>query len=341
MPKNNKLPRKDFPMNIKFGEDPNTGFKNNLKNITVELTIFPKYEDIVDGCIGFSNATWLDKPLCPDLPSCNMGKLEKMKVMYHIAQMKILPTTLEQIKVTFLIGGISLQEVTHILRYRRAVFSAECTGDKFLHDKDFVVPTAIQNTKDFNERYETICKLAKELYCDMVNSEIVTTQDARYILPRSMETFYYMSMTLKDAIQFCKDRVDKQIQPQSDNVIAYYMMCELVKVYPFLLGVFNKDFIHRKSEFYVKTARQYRATNWFKPDNDSDCFEYNESDFVYDKPRDSYIGYGEDLKDEFSKILISVENYLEVEEKKFFNKYIKEYLQSDLSAWELGWLKDL
>lgn len=309
MPKNNNLPPKKFPMPIMFGEQPTTEFKNALDAIKVKLIQAPDFDDLKQYCIPFANATWSDNPLeilGSDKVQGEYGDL----VMHHIFSSKILPTTLETIRVNFLIEGISLTEVTHILRYRRAVFSAECSGDKWWTHKSALVPTAIQNTPDFNERFEEIVNMAKQLYVDMVDSKLVNIHDARAIFPRCLETYYFMSMSLKDAMIFIWDRIDKQIQPMTDNVIAYRMMCELVDKYPILVKTLSPDYLHQPAKFYVKTARQNRSTNFYRPDADSDVFEWNEKDFVYgDLQRNDMNGecYNRRV---FEKILAETEYFL-------------------------------
>ena len=337
MPVNNNLKKKEFPFPIKFDKGGSTEFKNNLENIKIELVQAPRYEDIRESCIAFANATWKDKPMTVSDVSNAMQEKTKDKFMFHIFTNKILPTTMETIKLTFLISGICLQEVTHILRYRRAVFSAECSGDKFLNDKDFVVPTSIENSAEFHARYKKLCLEAKQLYMDMVDSKEISTQDARYIMPRSLETYYYMSISLKDALIFIYDRIDKQIQPQSDNIIAYGMMTEIVKQYPLFAAIFTEDYIHRPADFYIKTARQYRSTNWYSPDKDSDKFEYNEEDFVYGlRRRDFILGTNLIKIDKFTQLQQIVVATLNEAKRKLNEKYSDDFLRSDFTKEELS-----
>lgn len=346
--KNNNLKPKKFPMPIRFGEKPVTEFKNALKAIKITLVQAPSLEQLKGYCIPFANATWADNPLeiLNHVDSKN-GDL----IMHHIFNSKILPTTMEAIRVNFLIEGISLQEVTHILRYRRAVFSAECSGDKWLTNKDCLVPTAIENSDgyqttypdckanynkelDFNRRYKEIVRLAKELYVDMIDSKCVTPHDARTILPRSIETHYFMSMSLKDALTFVWDRIDKQIQPVTDNILAYQMMYALIEKYPILVKTLNYKYLHQPARFYTKTARQYRSTNWFKPDADSDIFGWNEKDFVYgDVNRDDINGTNPELaktNDIFRNLLDEIDNYLLAKELEVDRLYGIGFFDQDI-----------
>lgn len=338
MPINNDKKPKKFPMEIKMGKEPTTKFVNNLNSIDVSLVMAPEYEDIREGCIAFANATWADEPWSKEDIRNNMSEATMDKFMYHIFTKKILPTTMENISLTFLIDGISLVEVTHILRYRGATFSAECTGDKFLHDKEFLVPQSITAVEEFNEEYERICLDAKNLYCAMVNSGGVNIHDARFILPRSLETYYYMRMNLKDAMLFIYDRIDKQIQPQADNVIAYGMIKCLVEKYPILARIFTPAYLHRQADFFVKTAGQYRSTNWYMPDKDSDTFEYNQLDFVYGKERDEF-GIVEGGINVFRSIFEDTEQCLKLKYDESFSKWEADSLESDITEEEIGWMK--
>lgn len=210
-----------------------------------------------------------------------------------------LPTALETINLTFRITGISLQEVTHILRHRNASFSADCSGDKWWSDKDALVPSSVLQSDEFLNRYAQIVEAAKQLYCDMIDSRKISIMDARYILPRCLETFYYMRMTFKDCIAFIRQRIDKQIQPETDNVIAYLMWREILKLYPIAYGIVN---VHGASEFYMKMARSGRATNLYQPDADSDLFEWNERDFLYQCRRDELNGTNENVRNVFNVV---------------------------------------
>ena len=328
MPKNNSLKPKRFPMAIRFGEEPETEFVNSLENIKVKLVQAPSYEEIKKYCIPFSNGTWAENPLAVNdrLKDDMIGDL----VMHHVFQRKILPTTLETIRLNFLIDGIALPEVTHILRYRKAVFSAECSGDKWISKKAMNVPTAVENSDEFYSRYKKITEEAKKLYCDMINSKCISVHDARYILPRGIETFYFMSMSLGDAMRFIFDRIDKQIQPQTDNVIAYKMMLEIVNQYPVIVKTLSAKYLHSPARFYVQTARQNRSTNWYRPDADSDIFEWNEKDFVFgDKTRDELLGVDRN-RDVFSKILRDTEVTLEAKESVVDTFYGEGFFDQDI-----------
>ena len=133
--------------------------------------------------------------------------------------------------------------------------------------------------------------------------------DARYILPRCLETYYYMRLSLKDALHFIKQRIDKQIQPETDNVIAYQMYCEILRQFPVANGIVD---IHAPSYFYINTARTGKATNLYFPDADSDKFEWNEKDFIYQCYRHEMNGTDEGAKNHFDEVLLQTESTIKL-----------------------------
>ena len=327
MPMNNELEPVKLPMKVRFGEKPTTQFKNNLDAIKVTLMQAPSMDDLRKYLPGFANATWSDLPDDYD----QLLDDEKDKLIREVFLGRTLPTALETINLNFRIEGISLQEVTHIIRYRRASFSADCSGDKWWTHKAALVPNSIENSNgfmkdilcesseeetspdDFYQRYKDIVLAAKSLYCDMIDSKKISIMDARYILPRCLETYYYMRISLGDALHFIKQRIDKQIQPETDNVIAYQMYLEILRQFPVAKGIIN---IHAPSHFYINTARTGKATNLYFPDADSDKFEWNEKDFIYQCYRNEMNGTDINAKNYFDEVLENVEKQIkEVEDK--------------------------
>lgn len=305
MPVNNNLKPVKLPMTKRFGEKPITKFENNLMSIKVDLIDAPSIEQLRNYLPMFLTATWSERPQTMD---SKMSIQEKDDEIIKCFNGKSLPTALETIGVTFLIEGISLQEVTHIIRHRAGSFSAECSGDKWWTNKDSLVPNSIQNSKEFYERYKDITVAAKKLYTDMIDSKQISIMDARYILPRNLETFYHMRTNLKDAINFIRQRMDKQIQPETDNIIAYQMYVALIKQFKHLMkGVVD---IKSPSHFYVKMARSGRATNLYFPDKDSDIFEYHEDDFIYKTTRDKLNGTDKNAINKFNQMFKSYYKYI-------------------------------
>lgn len=322
MPKNNDLKQTKLPMAIRFGEEPTTTFKNNLQSIDVELMSAPTMDELRSYLPQFITATWQEHG--DEHYDNNISTKEKDEIIKDAFFGRALPTALETINLVFRISGISLQEVTHIIRYRQAAFSADCSGDKWWTHKDALVPNAVEHSKEFYERYQKIVEDAKKLYCDMIDSKAISIMDARYILPRCLDTFYYMRINLKDAIYFIKQRIDKQIQPETDNIIAYQMYCAILEQYPIANGLID---IHAPSQFYIKTARTGKATNLYYPDADSDEFEWNERDFIYQNYRYEMNGTDETTFNRFNLLLEYYEEKIEAIEKANAEKLEKEYAE--------------
>ena len=116
-----------------------------------------------------------------------------------------------------------------------------------------------------------------------------------------------MRLSLKDALHFIKQRIDKQIQPETDNVIAYQMYCEILRQFPVANGLVD---IHAPSYFYINTARTGKATNLYFPDADSDKFEWNEKDFIYQCYRNEMNGTDEGAKNHFDVLLCKYEYFI-------------------------------
>ena len=336
MPKNNNLVPVKLPMKLGFNEKPTTKFVNNLDSINVKLLEAPTMDALRSYMVPFLEATWAVNPL----ESMFLSLREKDKLIRECLEGKALPTALETINLVFLLEGISIQEVTHILRYRTASFSADCSGDKWWSNKDALVPNSIQNStgeatrigskieegSDFYQRYQEVVEASKQLYCDMIDSKKISIMDARSILPRCLDTFYFMRISLKDALHFIKQRIDKQIQPETDNVIAYQMYLFLLERFPIMNGLID---IHAPSWFYSNMARTGKATNLYFPDSDSDNFEWNENDFIYQCRRDEMNGTDPGAENMFNKVIELYE--MKIATQEAYNEYLlmSEYAREE------------
>lgn len=284
MPVNNNLKPMNPPIAFSFNEKPSTSYKNDLDAIKVSLIGAPTLLQISQFLPDFVLATFAKEPMSDEFHDVVLPEEEfevevkAAKYLYETMKGERLPTALETVQLTFCIDGISIQEATHLIRQRLASFSADCSGEKSWAEKDALVPSAIENSPEFYERWKRIVEDSKELYCDMINSKEVSIMNARSILPRCLETFYFMSMPLNVALAFIRQRIDKQIQPETDNVIAYQMLTEICKVYPFISKVID---IHQPARYYVKTLRSGTNSIMYAPDKDSDVTEFNSSDIAY------------------------------------------------------------
>ena len=299
MPINQDLQPIELPMDLKFGQRPNTRFQNNLEALKVELVDAPTTEQARNVAWHYVKATWADQPdeISPD----NASDIIKSKNLLDVLQFRALPTPMECLGFTFRLSGLSFQEVTHIIRHRAGSFAAQCTGDRDLRNDSAVIPESVENSPDYLERYKKIVEDSKQLYSDMTDSKVISMMDARMILPKCMTSFYYMRLNLKDLIGFVNQRQDIQIQPAADNILAIEMALAACKAIPELTQVFNfeKPDMHYIKTFRVKEGDKWisRGTNLYWPEPKNDTFDFHPEDTIYQCRREELNGtHGEGEK---------------------------------------------
>jgi len=290
MPKNNDLTPVTFPMKLRFGEEPTTEFKNDLEAINVELLDYPDPERARKMIQKFVGATWEDYPGQIDPDSAPNWKGHQIVEM--CLNFRALPTALETMGFTFRIEGIEFQAVTHLLRHRTFSFAAQCTGDRHLAHDPAVIPGPVQNSPEFLERWKQLVEDSKKLYCDIINSRKISMMDARLCLTKAQMTHYNVRCNIKDLVNFIRQRIDRAVQPTSDNLIAYYMAIEVAKIFPEITSVIDFD---APSTFFVKTARTGHSTNLYWPEPHNDIFDYHPDDFVYQCTRSELNGTDPEL----------------------------------------------
>ena len=313
MPINNDLPVVKLPTGLGFNEPIKTEFHDHLDSIKTKLVSSPSLEELRNYIPDFCTATWAEQPF-------NKGSLsdyEKDKMIWMLFNGKLLPTAFETINCTFTIEGVDTQFVTHLIRHRAFSFSAQCTGDRSQRNDDAVVPHAIINSPEMYERYKQLVNDSKQLYADMVDTKEISVMDARHILPKCLSTFYWARGNIRDVMAFIKTRIDKQIQPTEDNLVAYYMWLELVRQYPMIVDCID---IHTPARYYISTARTGTGTNLYWPDADSDEFEYNENDFLYQSTREDLNGT-EGGRNTFMEKIAEVDAEIEDLRRQAYERY--------------------
>lgn len=305
MPINKELSPVELPMVLKFGQEPKTNFLNNLDALKVELVDHPTRQQAWNVAWHYVKATWADRP---DIdPTAGVSEQELAKNLEDVFGGRTLPAPMECLGFTFRLSGLSFQEVTHIIRHRAGTFAAQCTGDRDLRDDDVVVPEPVQNSPDFLRRWTKIVEESKALYAEMTDSKVVSMMDARMILPKCMTSFYYMRLSLKDLIGFIYQRMDTQIQPAADNLLASRMAVEVAKVIPEFTSVidFNKPDMHYIKTFRVKEGDKFvsRGTNLYWPIPKNDKFEFHPNDTIYQCTREEINGtHGDGPQKRFTEL---------------------------------------
>lgn len=305
MPQNRDLQPVDLPMVLKFGQKPKTEFHNNLDALKVELVDHPTRQQAWNVAWHYVKATWADRP---DIdPTAGVTERELSKNLEDVFGGRTLPAPMECLGFTFRLSGMSFQEVTHIIRHRAGTFAAQCTGDRDLRDDDALIPEPVQNSPEFLTRWKKLVEESKQLYADMTDSKTVSMMDARLILPKCMTSFYYMRLPLKELIGFIYQRMDTQIQPAADNLIASRMAVEVAKVIPEFTSVidFSKPDMHYIKTFRVKEGDKFvsRGTNLYWPIKKNDIFEFHPDDTIYQSTREDLNGtHGDGPQKKFTSL---------------------------------------
>lgn len=305
MPVNNNLPVQKLPMEVKFNQKPTTEINILERAIDAKLIQYPTYEQLLSYLPNFCQATWEDNPYK------EYSKEKAEEILIKMFKGQTLPTALETIRLTFTLENLTYIEISHILRYRGFSISAQCTADRFQTNDSAAIPAAIYQSDEFRERYENLIHEMKKLYQDMVDSKEISIFDARYILPKASTVYYHVSMNFKDLLHWIRQRIDRAIQPQTDNILAYKMWLEVCKVYPILTTLDIVDF-DMPSWFFIKTHASGHCSNIYQPEpHNAKHFDYNEKSFLYDKTRAEMCGTNPDAVYVFDEIKSNIEKEIE------------------------------
>lgn len=295
MPLNENIPKVVHKSKDILNTEIKTDYKTLESAIEVHLLdgSYLTWEQLKSYIPKFVDATWGIKESYTDE--------EAEDILIRMFKGEHLPGSLETFKFTFLVKGLSYIGVSHYLRHRQITFSSVCTGDRPLAQEDVVVPESIVNCPELYKRYIATCDEQKKIYKELVDSGEVSTMDARYVLPKSTYQQYYMSMDWLTLVKVVKQRIDREIQPKEDNLVAMYMWAEILRVYPKLKSLHLID-IDQENKFYQMNARKERSTNLYLPEPQDDKFEYRSDDFVYNKHREDLMGTHKYPKSIFQQI---------------------------------------
>lgn len=265
----------------KFGKELKPAeFVEQLNAIEVRLVHAPTVDQFREAVSIFMMNTWNDRV------KYEFDEADIDKCIDELFAGEILPTGMEVINLTFAISGMDMIDTTHLIRHRLFSFSAQCHGDRDMRDDRVMVKPGIMANEEFYSRYQKIVEESRQLYVDMMDSGEVHGLDARTIMPRCFEHFYFARATIKDWIGFVKMRIDEQIQTTVDNIIALKVWLEIVKQYPFLKKFVN---LEAPDAFYVKQSRKGK-TNIFPPNKKNDLFDWSESQFFHPIGREEFPG---------------------------------------------------
>lgn len=232
---------------------------------------------------------------------------DKERFVFRTLQGKFIPTALDSINITFKIEGMTWHDVSHLIRHQQFKFAADCSGDKIIENRPIAKPEFIDSL-GLSEEYDDAIKKLVHIYNVAINNN-VHIQDARLMLPRTMTTFYYVTGSLGACINFIKQRIDRQVQPKSDNIMAMQLLIELCKIIPALSCIISPDM---PNNFYINETKTNFASKWQLPlpQNKKQLEDYTKdsSKFVYGKySRDDLIG-NETFKKEWLRYMEEFEN---------------------------------
>ena len=270
------IPKK-HPFRIIFGQKPLTHFKDYRKSIKVELLNPEPKEQMMKRIYQFVRATWADSPDQNSNPT-----EEQMKDgLNAMLSGKSLGLGLEATNLTFKISGISRVDLQQIVRQRiGVVYSVQCTGDRDLRHNEILVEESIAKDSTVLDRFIRAINSTKESYVDMVDSQNVSIQAARLVLPECREGFMFMNTNLSTLIFFHQKRIDDGSQTWEINRIAQLMADAVCEVYPEMKDVFEKN----KKKFKFQRDASADRTNTFSTGlylPKVDDYDYHTRDVMY------------------------------------------------------------
>ena len=117
---------------------------------------------------------------------------------------------LEHAVFTFKIEGLSRVALAQLTRHRLASFVVQSQRYVKLKEPEMVIPESIANS-EFCVEAKGIMAEASELYQRMVEAGI-PCEDARYVLPQSVETDLVMTMNARELLHFFSLRTCNRAQ---------------------------------------------------------------------------------------------------------------------------------
>lgn len=252
-------------------------YVNDLDAINVTLLNTSNLENLEKYIPELVMATWNE-----DIKEFNesLTDEDRKRFVFRTLQGKFIPTALDSINVTFKIEGMTWHDVSHLIRHQNFKFAADCSGDKVIENRSIAMPEFIEELH-LEKDYDTAMRLLTKLYNVAINHN-VHIQDARLMLPRTMTTFYYVTGSLNACINFIRQRIDRQVQPKSDNIIAMKLLLELCKVIPALSNVVNPNM---ENKFYTNETKTNFASKWEMPLPQNEVYlkdiDLNPQQFVY------------------------------------------------------------
>ena len=325
---NEKLEPKAHPYKIMFGQRPLTRFKDYRKAIKVDLLYAPPRKQVLKGIYNFVKATWSDD----GMESEKATTKQMSEALSAMLEGKALGLGIECMDFIYRIGGITRVDTHQIVRNRVGItYSQQCTGDRFLNHNDVLIEECMAKDPKVLDMVISATLHAKNAYAEMCDSQYVSIQAAREILPHNLETFIFVKINLMTLLQFYKKRIDDGSQTWSMNIIAQQMADAVCKEYPELKPAFEKS----KTSFRLQTETSKDRKNMFStslyiPLNDTE-FEYNNRDFLYSKKKSEMNYTNTPIKDSYYWGFTEVDEKVYNQIKNLYEKMSEEVDEKHLS----------
>lgn len=277
---------------------------NDLEPISVEFKSYPTVEQLAEMCVGPLLATW---SRAGDVNNrrydvYNLTDEDKMKILYRAMHNNgFLPGFRDMINFVLCIDGIHHQETTHLYRHKWSA-SAMCTGDNPQNVCDIAMPESYEKL-GFKDRYLKLVDDAMNLYCDMMNTHEISNQDCRLVTPKTVLHFVYPTMNFNELMRFLGQRLDLQVQPNEEYILALRTYVALCEIYPFMADKFN---IKNKSNFYIHETKTNFGSALFQPNEENkEVLDWTTPDDYLQKSKDELAGSDD------SSILRKIQNECE------------------------------
>jgi len=213
---------------------PETTFLDEEESIKVSLLSYPDPKQtermLIDVCHGHSKSTTFNK----------LTKRERESSIQTLIKGGALPKGLEAMgKFVFLIENISLT-ITHCLvRHRFFTILQRSTAVDDLRDENFVMPKSFNRNKDYYKRIKQWYVEGKKLYCEGVDKQGLSVQNARLLIPKNNCNHMFIACDLKSFNEFYVQRTDNQEEPIQNNIIAEKMKDLIIEKFPYLKDYFK------------------------------------------------------------------------------------------------------
>ncbi|WP_408955486.1 FAD-dependent thymidylate synthase [Natroniella sp. ANB-PHB2] len=152
-------------------------------------------------------------------------------------------STLEHIKFTFAVEGISRVTTHQLVRHRIASYSQQ--SQRYVREKeqfDYIIPAKILENEKAAELFEKNMKQQHKLYEQLTNklvkegyAEKEAIEAARYVLPNAAETKIVVTMNARSLLHFfelrCCERAQREIRD-----LARLMLKQVQEVAPLIFA---------------------------------------------------------------------------------------------------------